>query len=294
LDMAISLMCYNGLDIDSSDSQWCTEISNVLIDNEKTKKLYTVLFFDGGMDHVPVVRVNNKNLNVNDINNNDDKIKEYYDNFLRFQNFMNNGISDNSYSFDMYVKPSIERLKDDLDVKLFMIGYEFEDTKDYMKKAASSGDKLCIGSSYGNYCYYDAKTANLNDILNTILDNIVNDSGISSLKFSFSSVKSKDGQELITILNPDESEVENNKLEIKFDDLNSRNENLEDSLKGYKFILNDVIYKYCLDDEKECIFNEKLFNITLDIEYVDGTKNTGISLASPEFKLILTERKTIN
>lgn len=299
LDMAISLMCQNGLDVDSSDSQWCTNISNVTIDSTKQKKLYTILFFDGGMDHVPSVSVGSQKLNAIDIINNNEKIEKYYKNFSTSQG-TNSGISDSSVSFGNYVRPSIDRLKDNLNVNLFMIGYEFEDTKDYMKMAASSGDKLCVGSSYVSdgvkYCYYDAKTANLDDILNTILNNIVNDSGISSLKFTISSTK-KDERALITMLKPDESEVENNRLEIKFEDLNTYTEDLKNNMNGYKFILNDSVYRYCsdsdYDDENKCKLSVELFNVVLDVEYIDGTKYT-VSMNPPKFDLVLTESKTVN
>lgn len=295
LDMAISLMCHRGLDINPLDSQWCANISDVPIDNKKSKKLYAILLFDGEMNGYPYVKIDNGNALADSYEADFDVVKreKYYRNFLNSKQYVR-GVNNFDSDFNKYIVPSINRLKNDLDVNLFMIGYHVN-SSNVVKQYASVDNKLCIdGYNYGGrtYCYYDSNKFNVNNILSSISDNIINNLGVSSLKFTFNPVK-KDGQSLITLINPDGTKVKNNKLEIEIKDLNNDVDKITKKFKGYKFILNDSIYSFCSTEDEKCELKQNLFDVTLNIKYINGDSNS-INLDLPSFDLIFTERKTIN
>ena len=112
------------------------------------------------------------------------------------------------------------------------------------------------------------------------------------MKFTFNPVK-KDGQSLITLINPDGTKVKNNKLEIEIKDLNNDVDKITKKFEGYKFILNDSIYSFCSTEDEKCELKQNLFDVTLNIKYINGDSNS-INLDLPSFDLIFTERKTIN
>ena len=101
---------------------------------------------------------------------------------------------------------------------------------------------------------------------------------------------------MITLLNEDGSNVDNNILEIKYNDLESFKEDFSDSVSDYKILINDFMYSSCFDfdENNQCDLNNiKLFDVTLDIGYKNGSSNS-ISIDTPEFDLSLINVNTLN
>lgn len=302
IDMAISLMCNNGLDIDPSDSSWCADINREK-NNEiigKNIKLYTIIFFDGYPNNASYFDYNGSRFDAETIFNNNDNKKVYYKNFMT-TNLSSYGESEVTFerNIDSFIKPSISYLKDDLDVNVFMVGYNISGgVLDSMKKLSSNGEELCLNgkrlSDGKTYCYYESSIDNIDEQLtNVILNNIVNDVALSSVKFIIEP-KKENGEELISLYGPNDELVNGNKLEFLYDNLNNYGKKLNDSINNYKFILNDVIYKSCPENNEECILSDKeLFTVKMETTYKNGNK-VDDNIDSPKFDLVLTKLKTIN
>lgn len=304
LDMAISLLCHNGLDSNPNDSQWCANISGGKL--KKDFKSYTILFFDGDNNYVPTLEYNSQIFDGKFIKNNNTYKEIYYREFLNASEYGSIFLKDNSdlYTndfYDNYLSNSVSYLKNDLDSNLFFIGYEYASTYgNRVRTLASSGNKLCVDGYEKNgekYCYYDSTEDNLEIIMEKVKNNIINNSKISSIEFIFESVKEKKSNEdVITFYNSEDVLSTDNILRFKYDNLNNYEENLKKSMKGYKFVLNDVVYDMCSEfgGNNVCLLNnQELFTVKMNISYTNGASEV-VDIDSPIFNLTVEKLKTIN
>lgn len=239
---------------------------------------YTILLYDGIPNYYSYIEYNDNKLDSDNIKNNNINIDRYFSNFMsnhKYDSCVHNtgcifGICLGGYvdKCDSYVKASSEHLKNLINSKLIVVGYEMDDSDEYLKTIATKDAGFCTGSNYYDYCYYDSNSDSVLGLFENISSQIIEtEKSISANRVFVKLVPTKldNGESAFDIMK-DGAILQDNMIVLE-KDIDSLEESMEINLSGtYDLLLNDSLFSDCVDF---CSKELKLFDITLVFEYDD-------------------------
>jgi len=177
--------------------------------------------------------------------------------------------------------------------KLIVVGYDMEYVSSDLKEIATNDVNLCKNSDYEGYCYYDSKTANIEELfsnLSTTITENVKSTNVTDVNVILSSPVLSNGEKVFKILK-DGEEIEKVEESISLDGLT---ESVVLSIdETYQLVVNDSFFDNC---EENDICGDVMLNIQITLKDADGNSNT-IDVSKeelPSFKVTLTESSKVN
>lgn len=223
---------------------------------------YTILLYDG---------LPNETMIVDGIDNSNSM---YYSKLFSSSSVSHKNCLNNNPTCITEVRNSSNYLQNVMGSKLIIIGYNFSNSNDELKKISSEDSNLCNDSNLNGYCYYESTSSDINTLFDKIQNNISEE--VNKTKASKAKIIIKLNSNITTEIDSDIKNII--EYEIEFGKEEEQKKYL------YNLIINDSIFEGCISKES-CNKEVKLFdNIIIETYNKEGSLlNTTIFDDSPRF-----------